>query len=75
MAQLYDLLIAADIMYPVGDPNEYLLKEGVFTTEAMAACFNYNTIRQDLSGGFHNPAYIQAVLANSIEALNTAPTK
>ena len=75
MTQLYDLLVTAGIIYPAGDPSEYLLQEGEFTTDLMAAAFNYNTIREDKSGGFHNPAYIQAVLANTIEALNTAPTK
>jgi hypothetical protein len=75
LAQLYDLLVTAGIIYPAGDPSEYLLQEGEFTTDLMAAAFNYNTIREDKSGGFHNPAYIQAVLANTIEALNTAPTK
>ncbi|MCK4879623.1 MAG: hypothetical protein KAS82_03150 [Bacteroidales bacterium] len=70
LTQLYDLLVAADIMYPAGDNDEYLMMPGSFTTDLTAAHLNYNAIREDKSGGFHNPGYIEAVLENTIEALS-----
>jgi len=72
MAQLYDLLITADIMYPSDDitGNAYLLKSGVFSTDLTAAHANYNAIREDKSSGFHNPGYVEAVLENTVEALS-----
>jgi len=75
LTSLYDLLVAADIMYPEGDPehNDFLMKPGVFSTALTAAHVNYNAIREDKSHGFHNPAYIEAVLTNTIEAVT--PTK
>ncbi|MDF1576620.1 MAG: hypothetical protein P1P86_15650 [Bacteroidales bacterium] len=66
---LYDILVFAGVMYPEGGPNEFLMMPGVFTTDLVAAHVNYNAIREDKSLGFHNPAYIEAVLMNTIEAL------
>jgi hypothetical protein len=70
LGQLYNLLIAADIMYPADGDNEYLLKPGVFSTDLTAAHLNYNSIREDKSKGFHNPGYVEAVLENTIAALS-----
>jgi len=72
MTQLYDLLVAANIMYPEGHTDEYLMMSGVFTTDLIAAHVNYNAIREDNSHGFHNPDYVEAVLLNTIEALSQA---
>ena len=55
---------------PAGDNDEYLMMPGSFTTDLTAAHLNYNAIREDKSGGFHNPGYIEAVLENTIEALS-----
>lgn len=67
---LYDLLVTTHgIMNPADGPDDYLLAAGVWTTDLMAAQLNYNAIREDRSHGFHNPAYIEAVLSNTIEAI------
>jgi len=67
--ELYDLLVAAGIMNPIGHASEYLMIAGPTTTDLVAAHVNYNAIREDKSLGFHNPAYIEAVLMNTIEAI------
>jgi hypothetical protein len=67
--ELYTLLVAAGIMNPVGSQGEYLMAAGVWTTDLVAAHVNYNAIREDKSHGFHNPAYVEAVLENTIEAI------
>jgi len=69
MVQVYDLLVAAGIMYPADGSNAYLMMPGTFTTDLTAALVNYNAIREDKSAGFHNPRYTAAILANTIEAL------
>jgi hypothetical protein len=69
MAELYDLLVSAGVMFPEGDPDEYLMAAGEWTTDLTAAHVNYNAIREDKSMGFHNPAYVEAVLENTIEAI------
>ena len=69
MTQLYDLLVASGIMYAEGTDDEFLMAPGVFTTDLVAAHVNYNAIREDRSHGFHNPAYIEAILTNTIAAL------
>jgi len=70
LTTLYDLLVAAEIMYPADGSNSYLIMPGTFSTDLVAAHVNYNAIREDRSMGFHNPQYVEAVLENSIEALS-----
>ncbi|RLD56496.1 MAG: hypothetical protein DRI97_07350 [Bacteroidetes bacterium] len=69
--ELYVLLTDAGVMYPSDAPNGngYLMQAGVFTTDLTAATVNYNAIREDKSIGFHNPGYIEAVLMNTIAAI------
>jgi hypothetical protein len=68
--ELYTLLVDAGILNPEDAPEDALLMAaGVWTTDLVAAHVNYNAIREDRSHGFHNPAYIAAVLANTIEAI------
>lgn len=69
MTQLYDLLVTAQIMYPVGHDDEYLMMAGETTTDLVAAHVNYNAVREDKSKGFHNAGYMRVVLANTIEAI------
>ena len=69
MATLYDLLVTAGIMFPEGDADEFLMVAGEWSTALTAAHVNYNAIREDRSHGFHNPAYVEAVLTNTIEAI------
>jgi hypothetical protein len=69
LAVLYDLLVTAGIMVPEGDDDEFLMAPGTWTTNLTAAHVNYNAIREDRSHGFHNPAYVQAVLTNTIDAV------
>jgi hypothetical protein len=61
----------AGVMYPsdAANGNGYLMQSGVFTTDLTAATVNYNAIREDKSIGFHNSGYIEAVLMNTIEAI------
>jgi formate-dependent nitrite reductase cytochrome c552 subunit len=73
MTQLYDLLIAADIIYPEGDDDEFLMKPGVFSTTLTAAHVNYNIVREDRSHGFHNPEYVRTVLTNTIAKVQALP--
>jgi hypothetical protein len=70
LGTLYDLLVAANIMYPMEESNAYLMMPGTFTTDLTAAHVNYNAIREDKSLGFHNPAYVNAVLENTIAAIS-----
>jgi hypothetical protein len=70
LVQLYDILVGAGIMNPADGPDEYLMAAGTWTTAQTAAHVNYNAIREDRSGGFHNSAYVTAVLENTIEALS-----
>jgi hypothetical protein len=72
LSDLYDVLVAEGVMYPAGDPNEYLLAPGVFTTALVAAQVNYAAVKEDRSMGIHNPKYIRAVLENTIEAVTPA---
>jgi hypothetical protein len=71
---LYDLLLASGLMYPSDAPagNAYLMQAGEFSTALTAAHWNYNSIREDRSLGFHNPKYIRAVLENTIDAITPA---
>lgn len=69
LADLYDLLVASGLMNPAGGPDEYLMASGTWTTSLLAAHVNYNAIREDRSHGFHNPAYVEALLTNTIEAI------
>lgn len=42
---------------------------GTYPIDVAGALFNYRMLYGDHSGGIHNPAYTQALLKNSIEAL------
>jgi hypothetical protein len=64
LEDLADLLITHGVM----DASNYLVA-GEWTTDLTAAVVNYNAIREDKSLGFHNPAYIEAILLNTIEAV------
>ncbi len=50
-------------------PEEDRSQEGIFTTAEAQAAWNYMTLLEDNSRGIHNPAYTNALLDNSIEAL------
>ena len=71
MDELYDLLVDSGLMYPLRRPagNAYLMQAGSYSTALTAAHWNYNSIREDRSLGFHNPKYIRAVLENTIDAI------
>lgn len=64
LEDLADLLITHGVM----TTSNYLVP-GVWTTDLTAAVVNYNAIREDKSLGFHNPAYIEAILLNTIESV------
>jgi len=43
---------------------------GLYDFIAAQAAFNYLLVEEDKSEGVHNPAYVEALLANSVEALD-----
>ncbi len=43
---------------------------GTFTDDVAGAYLNWQLILEDKSMGMHNPAYVRAILANSIEAMD-----
>jgi hypothetical protein len=45
-------------------------KKGEFTADVAGAYLNWQTISEDRSKGVHNPSYVNALLDNSIEAVN-----
>ncbi|MGI9546635.1 MAG: hypothetical protein ACR2MM_05335 [Flavobacteriaceae bacterium] len=50
-------------------PEEDRSQAGIFDTDEAQAAWNYMTLLEDGSQGIHNPAYVRALLNNSIEAL------
>lgn len=52
-----------------GDPLDYGSSLNLSVDEA-GAYFNWATVMEDRSGGVHNPAYVKALLQNSIEVFN-----
>lgn len=67
--ELYTILVAEGIMYPVDGDNALLMMPGVFSTSLTAAHVNYSACLEDKSMGFHNPEYMIAVLENTIESI------
>jgi len=66
LATLEGLLITANIYNAATGLN----KTGTFTADVTGAYLNYQSILEDRSLGVHNPAYIKALLDNSIQALS-----
>ncbi len=72
LTELRGKLVAAGILDTAASHGVYasdVLRVGTFPSEQAAAAWNYLFIASDGSSGVHNPAYITAVLQNSIEAL------
>jgi hypothetical protein len=63
--ELYDHLVTAGVM-----TIDNYLAPGVWTTNYVAAVVNYNAIREDKSLGFHYQNYVEAILTNTIEAVD-----
>ncbi|MEJ2219080.1 MAG: hypothetical protein P8099_21045, partial [Gemmatimonadota bacterium] len=49
------------------------LVPGTYTSDLAAAYFNWDYFDQDRSMGVHNPPYVEAVLQNTIDAVNAMP--
>ncbi len=64
MAELHDLLVAKGTITSTGST-----KVGTFPIDLAGVTYNYKLIEEDRSKGVHNPAYILALLKNSIESL------
>lgn len=64
MATLAALLEANNMFDEDGYYNE-----GIYPVILAQAAWNYKTLLEDKSHGIHNPAYVTALLKNSIEAL------
>jgi hypothetical protein len=52
-----------------GEPH-YSIKPGIVPMLHAQAVYNYFGVKYDRSLGVHNPKYVKAILANTIEALN-----
>ncbi|MCW0481972.1 hypothetical protein [Gaoshiqia sediminis] len=64
MEELAELLVTAGAL----DADRNIIA-GTYPIEVAGAVYNWKTIEEDRSMGVHNPAYIKALLTNSIEAL------
>lgn len=64
MATLESLLAS----YNMFDEDGYY-NEGIYPAILAQAAWNYRTLLEDQSRGIHNPAYVKALLKNTIEAL------
>lgn len=54
--------------YTIHDLSPYAVA-GTYTADQVAAFANWQLFAEDRSHGLHNPAYVRAVLTNSIEAI------
>ncbi|HOV91681.1 MAG TPA: hypothetical protein PLC04_01195 [Candidatus Kapabacteria bacterium] len=73
LTDLRNRLAAAGILDTTASHGVYssdLFKPGTYSAKLAAAGWNYLLIASDGSKGVHNPAYINAVLQNSIEAIS-----
>jgi hypothetical protein len=66
MATLKAMLLAVDPS-PLLDTDRTV--PGIYPANVAKATWNYRTVLEDQSKGIHNPAYTNALLKNSIEAL------
>jgi hypothetical protein len=67
ITDLENALVAAGVM-EITEGEAHVIP-GTYTAVQAGAFFNYATMVDDRSDGVHNPAYIEALLVNSIEAL------
>jgi hypothetical protein len=68
--RLAELLVGVGIM-----TEDHSVVTGTWPMVHTQAFFNWKAIYYDMSLGAHNPQYINALLKNSIEALETLPVK
>ena len=61
---LFDKLLTVGILDSAGNPVK-----DTFTRDEFSAFWNYMTVIEDKSHGIHNPAYVKALLDNSLEVL------
>jgi hypothetical protein len=69
MTTLRNLLIAEGILDPNRSPYRDYAFAGTHPADVAAAFINYKMIDEDGSLGLHNPAYVVAVLENTIAAM------
>lgn len=67
--QIKDKLIEFGLV-TVNEESEYSAVPGTYPMVLARAYFNWKGIKDDRSLGVHNPRYINALLANTLEALN-----
>ncbi len=78
LSQLDTLLVNRGIKleyspgYTIHDLSPYAVA-GTYPANLAAAFTNWQLFAEDRSLGLHNPAYVKAVLQNSIEAVNALP--
>lgn len=71
--QLRDLLIARGVLEYVVADEAYEPITGTHPMILAQAYFNWIGIEEDRSLGVHNPAYVKALLTNTIEAVQALP--
>ena len=71
---IYELNEETGVIELVVQAGEYHVVPGTYPTVQAQAFFNYVGLDEDRSLGAHNPKYIQALLQNSIEAIEGIPT-
>jgi len=69
LEELKELLLAEGVLEYDAEDDAYHPVVGVHNMNAAQAFFNWVGIEEDRSLGVHNPAYIEALLKNSIETL------
>ena len=68
--QIRDKLIELGLVEYVEADAAYEPKVGTYPMLHVQAYFNWKGIKEDRSFGVHNPKYVKALLANTLEALN-----
>lgn len=69
LEELRDLLVAAGVVEYVEEDEAYEPVVGVYDMVEVQAFFNWIGLEEDRSLGAHNPKYVEALLTNTIEAL------
>ena len=66
-----DMATLATLLETVGAVHDGHPVPGVYSVEEAQAAWNYLLVLEDASNGIHNPKYVKALIAGSIEVLTT----
>ncbi|RPI46324.1 MAG: hypothetical protein EHM46_00710 [Bacteroidetes bacterium] len=70
MVQIHDIMATNGWLNENGSVNASSGTPLVLNQDQLGALLNYKTIEEDRSMGIHNPAYMEALLTNTLEFLN-----